>query len=124
MHFVDKWIYDEPYCDIDDPDGKIAVNRAAEAREIALKEIEIVERERDAYIEDYENLKRERDAVAMDLKHVHDLSRATPEMCNLCKHCNVKSYEEPCKSCNPYMVETLKWEWRGIVSENSKEGAE
>lgn len=119
MHFVDKWIYGEPYYDVDDPDGKIAVNRAAEAREIALKAIEIVERERDASIEDYEKLKRERDAAVMDLKRVYDLFREAPEMCCFCKHCNVEPYEEPCKSCNPYMVETLKWEWRGVCAEDS-----
>lgn len=72
MHFVDKWIYGDPYCDVDDPDGKIAVNRAAEAREIALKAIEIVERERDASIEDYEKLKRERDAAVMDQEDTRD----------------------------------------------------
>lgn len=53
MHFVDKWIDDKPhYYDIKDPDGNIAVKRAAEAREIALQAIEKAERERDAAIRD------------------------------------------------------------------------
>lgn len=44
MHFIDKWLENAtPYDPDADPDGNIAVNRAAEARKIALRAIEEAE---------------------------------------------------------------------------------
>lgn len=43
MHFVDKWLDDAGYDPESDADGSIASNRAAKAREIALKAIEEAE---------------------------------------------------------------------------------
>lgn len=44
MHFIDKWLENAtPYDPDADPDGDIAVNRAAEARKIALRAIEEAE---------------------------------------------------------------------------------
>ena len=44
MHFVDKWLEDAGYDPESDGDGSIAINRAAKAREIALKAIEEAEK--------------------------------------------------------------------------------
>lgn len=44
MHFVDKWLGDAGYDPESDRDGSIAINRAAKAREIALKAIEEAEK--------------------------------------------------------------------------------
>ena len=44
MHFVDKWLNDAGYDPEHDADGSDAINRAAKAREIALRAIEEAEK--------------------------------------------------------------------------------
>lgn len=44
MHFVDKWLNDKGYDPESDQDGSIAIERAARAREIALRAIEEAEK--------------------------------------------------------------------------------
>ena len=51
MYIVDKWLDVEPY-DFDKDDGTVAITRASEAREVALRTIEKAERERDAAVRD------------------------------------------------------------------------
>ena len=44
MHFVDKWLNDKGYDPESDQNGSIAIDRAARAREIALRAIEEAEK--------------------------------------------------------------------------------
>lgn len=64
MHFVDKWLDDiEPYSLVDDPSGKIAVDRAAEARRITLEHIEDLTREIYRRGQELSEVQKQRDAA-------------------------------------------------------------
>ena len=43
--------------------------------------------------------------------------------CATCKHCDKDYKEQPCVLCSEYRGRfgALKWEWRGVCAENTKE---
>lgn len=108
MHFVDKWLNDvEPYSTIDDPDGQIAVERAAEARRVTLEYIEELQKQ-------LNQVTMERDAALTDLWNMCS--------CKKCKHIGSESLEgNKCINCwlrtipgHPELTHRTNWEWRGV----------
>lgn len=70
-----------------------------------------------AYIQQLESklaqAERERDAAVYDLAAGRD--------CPDCKHYEVPSFKQPCRSCMRDTESKSKWEWRGPCPENTKE---
>lgn len=98
MYIVDKWLDVEPY-DFDKDDGTVAITRASNAREVALRAIEKAEREKDAVLLDWKRSRLKGEA-----------------MCWTCRFCENGS---PCLS--PVLCEDGEcWEWRGPCEENTE----
>ena len=107
MHFVDKWLDVSPYDTEKDQTGKVAVNRAAKARAVALEAIEQLIAERDAAVK--------------------DMYEAQSIVCLICKNHYqpdpaVKKYG--CKEFGEFYPEEGaivcgKFEWRGVQKEDS-----
>ena len=133
MHSVDKWLDVEPY-DFDKDDGTVAATRASNAREIALKAIEKLqkelqhERDQIQYTIDAANVmkdealklesrlaqvERERDAAVKCLEKVYrtlDKNFPSPDDALYCT-----------KLAKISISDYMAGDWRGICSENTKE---
>lgn len=79
--------------------------------EIAKIQNQYISEVADAYEKDIEKLERERDAAVADFKKKRD--------CNTCKYDVRKSFEEPCVDCG---FGHINREWRGLCESNG--GAE
>lgn len=118
MYIVDKWLDVEPY-DFDKDDGTVAITRASEAREVALRAIEKLEAS-------LAQAERERDAA------VHDLTNSSP--CFACYHFirNKGACKGGMRCCDGQFKAEIghseydgpDWRWRGVCSENAKEGTD
>lgn len=135
MHSVDKWLEVEPY-DFDKDDGTEAVTRAANAREIMLKAIEHLERERDAAVDDLRSVIIDVDKGCILCAHYHECKgEACPHFesgveavhmygsqiydfewtCELFEYGTCAEMENtPCNGCDLQN----HWEWRGVKEEN------
>lgn len=67
-------------------------------------------------LDEIERLQAEKDAAMRDMRGFTD--------CCTCKYSKKSFTESPCSDCDSENASPIKWEWRGLCSDNAPSGAE